>query len=56
MVDRARKFLLSLLPLLFLLAACGGGGGNAGGNPVPDPGGTTGSLQVNINADRKSVV
>lgn len=50
MVDRARKFLLSLLPLLFLLAACGGGGGNAGGNPVPDPGGTTGSLQVNINA------
>lgn len=50
MVDRARKFLLSLLPLLFLLAACGGGGGNAGGNPMPDPGGTTGSLQVNINA------
>ena len=32
------------------LSACGGGGGNAGGNPVPDPGGTTGSLQVNINA------
>lgn len=48
LVDRARKFLLSLLPLplllVLLLAACGGGGGNSGGNPVPDPGASTGSL------------
>ena len=50
LVDRARKFLLSLLPMLFLLAACGGGGGNPGSIPAPDPGTTTGALQVNINA------
>ncbi|WP_305824784.1 PQQ-dependent sugar dehydrogenase [Massilia brevitalea] len=54
LVDRARKFLLSLLPLplllVLLLAACGGGGGNSGGNPAPDPGAGTGSLQVSINA------
>lgn len=56
LVDRARKFLLSLLPLLFLLAACGGGGGNPGSIPAPSPapepapGATTGSLQVTINA------
>ena len=54
LVERARKFLLSLLPLplmlVLLLAACGGGGGNPGANPVPDPGATTGSLQVSINS------
>ncbi len=50
LVDRARKFLLSLLPLLFLLAACGGGGGNPGSVPGPGPGATTGALQVNITA------
>jgi len=50
LVDRARKFLLSLMPLLLLLAACGGGGGNPGGNPPSNPGATTGSLQVSINA------
>ena len=54
LVDRARKFLLSLLPLplvlLLLLAACGGGGGNPGTNPPTNPGATTGSLQVSINA------
>ncbi|XYJ10077.1 PQQ-dependent sugar dehydrogenase [Telluria sp. B2] len=50
LVDRARKFLLSLLPLLFLLAACGGGGGNPGSVPAPGPGASTGSLQVNITA------
>jgi len=53
LVDRARTYLLSLLsllPMLFLLAACGGGGGNPGSNPAPNPGATTGSLQVNINA------
>jgi len=49
LVDRARKFLLSLLPLLFLLAACGGGGGSPGPNPPTNPG-ATGSLQVNITA------
>lgn len=50
LVDRARKFLLSLMPLLFLLAACGGGGGNPGSNPPSNPGATTGSLQVSINS------
>ena len=50
LVDRARKFLLSLVPLLLLLAACGGGGGNPGANPPTNPGATTGSLQVSINA------
>jgi len=50
LVDRARKFLLSLVPLLFLLAACGGGGGNPGSNPPSNPGATTGSLQVSINS------
>ncbi len=50
LVDRARKFLLSLMPLLLLLAACSGGGGNPGANPPTNPGATTGSLQVSINA------
>jgi len=54
LVDRARKFLLSLLTLplmgLLLLSACGGGGGTPGNNPAPDPGAATGSLQVSINS------
>lgn len=50
LVDRARKFLLSLLPMLFLLAACGGGGGNPGSVQAPGPSPTTGSLQVTINS------
>jgi len=50
LVDRARKFLLSLLPMLFLLAACDGGGGNPGSVPAPPPVATTGSLQVTITA------